>query len=198
VRAAGEISRMLAKVVNPIERDIYEREAAKRLGIDRAVLRGGKVASAQGDTSPTVAVSPSASKNAGPEEMLVTLVARFPQVRRKVVEYGPEKLFGPELLPVVTALLDGERGVDDAKLLELVRDLAIRSSIASLLIDDRILSGMDPDKAFQQCRSALAKGELKGMKSLVRQLAGLDPDSPEYRKLLSEMNHLRNKKSQLS
>jgi DNA primase len=195
VRAAGEISRTLAKVVNPIERDLYEREAAKRLGIDRTVLRGGRVASVP---SPMGAASPSPQKNAGPEEMLVTLVARFPQVRRKVVEYGPDKLFGPELLPVVTALLDGEREVDDARLLELVGDLAIRSSIASLLIDDRILAGMDPDKAFQQCRSALAKEELKDMKSLMRQLAGLDPESPEYRQLLSEMDHLRNKKSQLS
>jgi DNA primase len=130
--------------------------------------------------------------------MLVTLMARYPDVRRQVEVFGPGRLFGPLMLPVAAALLKNAGDVDDSRLLELVEDPEARSRVASLLIDDGQLAGIDADKAFRQCCASLAKEELKDMKSLARQLAGLDTDSAEYRQLLGEIDHLRNKKSKLS
>lgn len=201
VKAAGEIVQILSKVVNPVERELYVREAAKRLGIDQAVLRGGRTASHPPLSRPpeqqTLASRPPATC-AGPEEMLLILMARYPDIRRQVQTFGPEKLFSPLLLPVSAVLLKDSGTVDDACLLELVADPQARSRIAALLIEDGKLADIDADKAYRQCCASLVRGELKDMKSLVRQLAGLDPESAQYRQLLEEIDHLRNKKSKLS
>jgi DNA primase len=199
VRVAGEIAQTLAKVTNPIERELYEREAAKRLGIDRAVLRGGRAPATLRSSPPSP--SPPARprpRMAGPEEMLVTLMARHPEIRRQVVECGMERLFGAALLPVAETLLLEGGTVDDSRLLELVADQEARSRVAALLIDDGQLADIDADKACRQCCASLAREELKDMKSLARELAVLDPESAQYRQLLEEIDHLRNKKSQLS
>jgi DNA primase len=199
VRVAGEIAQTLAKVANPIERELCEREAAKRLGIDRAVLRGGRGPSASPPPSPSS--QPQARSRppvAGPEEMLATLMARYPDIRRQVEDFGPERLFGPQLQPVAVALLKESGVVDDARLLELASDPETRSRLAALLIDDGKLADIDADKAYRQCCASLAREGLKDMKSMVRQLAGLDPESPQYRQLLEEIDLLRNRKSKLS
>lgn len=196
IKAAGEIARMLTKVVNPIERELYEREAAKRLDIDRAVLKqgGGGVSPSQRPLAQPAAVSP---RNAGPEEMLFSLMARFPEVLKRVADHGVEKLFGPSLLPAATTALN-DRPMDSAVLLESIEDAEVRGRVASLLIDEGRLDDIDVEKAFAQCRDAVQKGELKDMKALVRQLAALDPESAEYSELLLKIDHLRNRKSQLS
>lgn len=199
IRVAGEIAQILAKVANPIERELCEREAAKRLGIDRAVLRGGRVPAASTPSStPTPPPVRSRPPVAGPEEMLATLMARYPDIRLQVEGFGPERLFGHQLLPVATALLAESGVVDDARLLELVAEPEARSRLAALLIDDGKLADIDADKAYRQCCASLAREGLKDMKSMVRQLAALDPESPQYRKLLEEIDHLRNRKSKLS
>lgn len=200
VRVAGEVAQTLAKVSNPIEREVYEKEAARRLGMDRKVLRSGGVAPVARRTDERPAALPSRprSTTTGPEEMLLVLMGRFPHIRQAVAGFDPQRLFSQEVRPIAEALMQEPGVIDDAQLLELVTDLPMRSRVAALIIDDAQLAGIDADKAYRQCCAALAKGELKDMKSLVRQLAGLHPDSEEYRQLLAEIDHLRNKKSKLS
>ena len=199
VKAIEELAPRLMKIANPIERDLYVKEIARLLGVDGRQLQNkiGRAPISAVDLAPPVE-----RKRSGiaPEQMLVSLMGKYPQVVKRVRDYGAAKLFGPDLLPVVEAILaqvDAENGVDWGQIMEQVGSAEERSRLAALFMDDSHLDEIDANKAFDQCLQALDRDSLKGLKNLARELAQLDPDSPRYRELLEKMESLRNKKSQL-
>lgn len=201
VAALEELSPHLAKLANPVERDLYVREISRLLGVDeRTMLR--KLG--RGTVSADAVAAPSRERQQagiGSEEMLLALMGKYPDVAERVRVYGVIGLFSASLLPVAETLLArlarGE-GVDWAFILEQVPSPEERGRLAALFVDDRHLAEIeDAQRAFDQCRLALERNSLKGLKELTRELARTDPDSPRYREILEQMETLRNKKSQL-
>lgn len=202
VKVADELAPRLAKLVNPIERELYVKEIARVLGIDvRSLLRTpGGTAGAR----PAPLLRPPAERRprgAGPEEMLLALMARSGEVADRVRRGEAAGLFRPELAPVADAILERHSRraeIDWGELLELVASPEEKGRIAAFLVNDEHLVDVDVHKAFDQCRQALERGGLKRLKELARELAAADPDTPRYRELLAEIEALRNRKSQLS
>jgi DNA primase len=201
VRIVDELAPRLAKIANPVERELYLREVSRVLGIDvRSLLKrmGGGPAAEPG-TQP--ARPQRTMRGAGPEEMLLSLMGRYREVAERVRECGAAGLFRPELLPVADAIVSRtgtDAPIDWGELLELVASPEERGRLAAFLVNDEHLADVDAGKAFDQCRQALERNALKGMKELARELAATDPDTSRYRELLAEIDALRNKKSQLS
>lgn len=201
VRIVDELAPRLARISNPVEQELYAREISRVLGVDvRSLLRKGG-----GGPAPRAAAQPSRperqKRGAGPEEMLLSLMGRYREVAERVREHGAAGLFGPELLPVADAILARSAAgasIEWGELLELVDSPEERGRLAAFLVNDEHLADVDLGKAFDQCRQALERIALKGMKELARELAATDPDSSRYRELLAEVNALRNRKSQLS
>jgi len=201
VKIIEELAPRLMKIANPIERDLYLKEISRQLGVDVGQLRRkiGRAPISAADLTPTVARKKS---GIAPEEMLVSLMGKYPEIVRQVRDYGAENLFGPDLLPVVEAILAQEgpdRGVDWGLIMEQVGSVEERSRLAALFMDDSHLEEIDVNKAFNQCRVSRTRLTLKDRdaKELKRELAQLDSDSARYWEVLKMLDALRNKKSQL-
>ncbi|GLI38433.1 DNA primase [Geobacter hydrogenophilus] len=203
VKVIDEMAPRLARVSNAIERELYAREISRVLGVDvRSLARkiGGSSASVapRDDRS---AARPRRQQGASPEEMLLSLMGRYPEVAERVRNHGVARIFGPQLLPVAEAILErigAGKPVEWGEILDLVEGAEERGRIAAFLVNDDHLADVDVHKAFDQCRAALERNSLGLMKELARELAATDPDSPRYRDLLAEIDALRNRKSQLS
>lgn len=203
VKVVDELAPRLRKIANPVERELYVREIARVLGVDvGSVLRKiGAPASSSATPSPRSVTVPRKQRGAGPEEMLLSLMVRYPEVAGRVRTHGPGLLFGEELLPVAEAILgrlaEGA-AVDWGAILDQVGSPEERGRLAAFLVNDEHLADVDVHKAFDQCRQALERTSLGQVKELAREMAATDPDSPRYRELLAEIDALRNRKSQLS
>ena len=205
VAFVNEVSPRLLKIADPVERALYEKEICRTVGIEQGMLRkkvgsSAPVERAQTRPAPRAESRPE-SRSAGTEEVLLTLMVKFPEVVEKVRQHGAAKLFGSPHLGVAEAILaqaaQGE--VDLPQILEQLESAEERGRLFSLFVEDAHLEDMNAVKAFEQCRQALERGALKGGgKALARELATVDPDSPRYQEILAELEGLRNKKSKLT
>uniref|UniRef100_A0A831UAU1 DNA primase n=1 Tax=Geobacter metallireducens TaxID=28232 RepID=A0A831UAU1_GEOME len=203
VKVIEELTPRLAKVANAIERELYVREIARVLGVDvRSLAR--RIGGAPASVAPRdcrSAAGPRRQQGASPEEMLLSLMGRYPEVAERVRVHGPGRIFGPRFLPVAEAILErlgSGKAVEWSELLDLVEAPEERGRIAAFLVNDDHLADVDVHKAFDQCRAALERNSLGRLKELARELAAAEPDTPRYRELLAEIDALRNRKSQLS
>jgi len=202
VQVVEELAPHLKKLGNPVERDLYVREIARLLGInERALTRKvGGAAVAAGEFSRQRDAKKSGTT---PEDMLLALMGKYPEVAGKVADYGPANLFPEGLLPLAEAIItqSGEgSGIDWALILDRVGSPEEKSRLAALFVDERHLEELDPGKAFEQCRLTRKRALLKeeDPKALQRELAQLDPDSERFVEVLKKLDDLRNRKSQLS
>jgi len=198
VAVIDELTPFLAKIANPVERDLYVREIARVLGVDeRPLLRKlGRGAVTASDLAPGRVRQKSGM---GSEEMLLALMGKYPELAVRVREIGPSELFSPAHLPIAETILaqqDAGSGVDWGFILEQVMSPEERSRLAALFVADAHLEEIDPHKAFDQCLATLERNSFKDMKSLARELAQVEPESPRYRELLEQMESLRNRKSE--
>jgi len=196
VAFVNEVAPRLLKIADPVERALYEKEISRAVGIDQGMLQQ-KVGIAAPRPKPQAKPE---LRTAGTEEVLLTLMVKFPEVVERVREHGAVKLFSAAHLGVAEAILgQSEAGeVDLPLILEQLESPEERARLFSLFVEDAHLEDMNALKAFEQCRQTLERGALKGGgKALARELATVDPDSPRYREILAELEGLRNKKSKL-
>jgi DNA primase len=198
VAFVNEVAPRLLKITDSLERQLYEREICRAVGIDQGMLRQKVGVAPAARPQPR----PAARETAGTEEVLLTLMVKFPEVVSRVREVGAGSLFSAGHLGVAQAILaqSAEGGeVDLPAVLEQLESPEERARLSSLFVEDAHLEDIDAIKAFEQCRQTLERGALKGGgKALARELAQLDPESPRYREILLELENLRNKKSKLS
>lgn len=191
----------LMKIANPIERDLYLKEISRMLGVDLRQLQN-KIGRSPISTADLASPPERKKRGIGPEEMLVSLMGKYPEVVKRVREYGAANLFGPDLLPVVETIMtqtDAGSEVDWGVIMEQVGSAEERSRLAALFMNDCHLEEIDANKAFDQCRMSRDRSTLKDkdVKELKRELAQLDSDSERYWEILKILDALRNKKSQL-
>ena len=192
----------MKKIGNPVERDLYQKEIARVLGInERALARkiGGAAVAAEEFSPPQRGKKKSGT---GTEDMLLALMGKYPEVAGKVAAYGVANLFPAEFLPVAEAIIAQScegGGIDWGLILDRVGSPEERSRLAALFVDERHLEEIDPAKAFEECRQTRERTLLKGQdqKALQRELAQLDSDSERYWEIMRTLNALRKKKSQL-
>jgi len=196
VAFVNEVSPRLLKIADPVERGLYEKDICRAVGIDQAMLRkkiGIPAPPARAQVKP-------APRNAGTEEVLLTLMVKFPEVVLRVREHGADKLFSAAHLAVAEAILEqtAQGDIDLPLILERMESPEERGRLFSLFVEDAHLEDMNAVKAFEQCLQTMERGALKGGgKALARELATVDPDSPRYLEILAELEGLRNKKSKL-
>lgn len=203
VKIVDELAPRLAKVGNDIERELYVREMSRVLGVDaRSLVR--RIGGSGSPVSPAAhrgAAQVRRQRGADPEEMLLSLMGRYPEVAGMVKNHGPGRIFRERLLPAAGAILErvaAGKPVEWGEILDLVEGAEERGRLAAFLVNDEHLVDVDVHKAFEQCCAALERNSLGRVKELARELAATDPDVPRYRELLAEIDALRNRKSQLS
>ena len=195
VAFVNEVAPRLQKIADPVERELYEKEICRRVGVEQGMLRRKGVI-----VAPPQRPQPKPeSRNRGTEEVLLTLMVKFPEVVEKVREYGVARLFGASHLGVAEAILaqSAQGDIDLPLILEQLDSPEERARLFSLFVEDAHLEDMNALKAFEQLRLSLEREALKGTKALAREWATVDPESPRYLEIQSELEELRNKKSKL-
>lgn len=201
VAFVNEVAPRLQKIVDPVERALYEKDICRSVpGVEPAMLRSkSPVAVPEAKPQPRgQAKAQSASSRT--EDVLLTLMVKFPEVVEKVRDFGPEKLFASAHRGIAESLIahSAEGDPDLARLLEQVEPESERMRLMALFVEDAHLEDLNPIKAFEQCCQALQRRALKGDgKALARELAAVEPDSPRYLEILAELEQLRSKKSKL-
>ncbi len=199
VKIVEELAPRLMKVANPIERELYLKEISRVLGVDERLLlrKIGRAPVSAADVAPARGRK---EKGLGTEEMLLALMGKYPEVAGKVAEYGVDKLFHADLLPVAEAVVartEAGEDVDWALILEHVGSAEERSRLAAILVNDEHLEGVNALKMFDELRVSRERLSLKEIEGLKRELLTEEPGSDRYRDILQKIDTLRNKKSQL-
>ncbi|UFS72463.1 DNA primase [Geomonas sp. RF6] len=196
-----EVAPRLMKMANPVERSLYEKEVCRAVGIDLRTLHKRMGVTPEPVRAPVrPAPRPVREKpGGGIEETLLSLMVKFPEVAERVAQQGVETLFSPAYAELAGDIVAqrGHESIDVAQVVEKVANPQERARLFSLFVADAHLEGINPLKAFEECRLALQRGALKGVKELARELATVEPESPRYAELLAQIDLLRNKKSKL-
>jgi len=191
-----ELTPRLGKIADQVERDLYVREIARVLAIEESDVRRktGRAAA----PSP---VKARVNRVVGAEEMLLSLMGKYPEIVHLVADFGPERIFSPALVPmaedIVSRVVAGV-AVDWSEILGRVVSGEERSRLAALLVEEDHLEAMDVRKAFEQCCQTLEKIALKEIRALRMRLAQTDPDSDEFQELLKRIDSLRARKSRMT
>ncbi len=202
VKFLEELVPRLEKMTNPVERDLYIKEVSRLIGVEENIILKRLKIKGTPLLRNAQAISKDKGKSGiGAEEMLLSLMGKFPQVAEKVKDFGISRLFCEELVPVAEGILmqvSTGSEVDWPKILGQVSSSEEKNRLASLFIDDGHLEDIDAEKAFDQCRLVLERAALREMKDLAKQLHVAEHGSDRYFELLRKIDSLRNRKSRLS
>lgn len=202
VRVIDELAPRFRKIADPVERDLYEKEICRLLGISPHAFRkrlGGMELSVK-DVQRT---QPPGSSRIGDtrQETLLSLMVRYPEARAEIRDCGADSLFeGPylELAQLLSSTLaDGEDVQVLGRLTEEIENAECKMILSRLLVSDDHLSDINWRDVFNHCRLSKEKKALSSMKDIAAQLAVLEPDSEEYAALLQQADALRTRKSRL-
>ena len=178
----NEVASKLPLIGDPVERELYEKDICKAVGIEHGTLQKklGVV--------PTLAEEPRlgpTSTGVQAENVLLQLMVQSPNLVVKARDYGVGRLFHGAHLVVAQAILDqaaqGEV-VDISLVLEQLDSQ--QEEFFALFVEDAKLEPADANKAFGECLQLLKRRALMGgSKNLARELAMIAEDSPRYQEI---------------
>lgn len=211
VRLMDEIAPRFKRIADPVERDLYEKEVCRLLGVDLSAFRKRlagergipRPAPQPGATTTTVATPPAKPRDRIQESLLL-LLANYPGARDEARKTGLLELLDLQHRPLAEALL-AEAGHETdpdtlwQRVFACLDDPAHKELGARLLMADQHLAGMDDWRtAFTDCRQRLQQaGGVKELKQVVSRLASMTSEHPDYQQLLERANELRKRKSEI-
>jgi len=206
VRLMDEIIPRFQRIKDPVERDLYQKEICRLLGVDLQAFRrrlAGQRDQQQPAAQRQAATKPVAQTVArdSTQETMLGLLAAYPEARLEIRTLDLQQLFDQQHLPLAQAILAAGEGEHDGPLwpevLARLEQQQQKELVARLLIQDQHLAGIDWRAALRQCLKRQKQGETRGLKQIALRLATLPEDSEEYQELLKTADQLRNQKSAL-
>lgn len=206
VRLMDEIIPRFQRIKDPVERDLYQKEICRLLGVDLQAFR--RRLAGQRDQQQPPAQRQAAAKPAtqtivrdNTQETMLGLLAAYPEARLEIRSLDLHQLFDQQHLPLAQAILAAGEEEQDGPLwpevLARLEQEQQKELVARLLIQDQHLAGIDWRAALRQCLKRQKQGETRGLKQIALRLATLPEDSEEYQELLKTADQLRNQKSAL-
>jgi DNA primase len=201
VRIIDEIAPRFRKIADPVERDLYEKEICRLIGITSHAFR--KRLGGMNITSRDLVGDKSTTKPQGDsrQETLLSLISRYPEARQKVSSDGVDQLFDGYYLELARLMLDalpvGEDSQALSLLMEQIENPEIKVILSKLLVSDEHMADIDWRQAYEQCQRGREKKALSSIKDIAARLAILEPNCEEYVMLLQQADELRSRKSRL-
>jgi DNA primase len=201
VRIIDELLPRFKKIADPVERDLYEKEICRLLGITTHAFRkrmGGMTLTAR-DTGSEQNTTPLQGDPI--QETLLALMCGYPEARALAGATGIRNLFDGFYLELAQLVIDTMANTDDAQALSHVTDSIenpeVRMLLSRLLVSDAKMADINWRAAFDNCLRSREKQAVLSIKGIIAQLAVLDPDSAEYGELLRKADALRTRKSKI-
>lgn len=205
VRLLDEIIPRFQRIKDPVERDLYQKEVCRLLGVDLQAFRR-RLAGQRSDQQTIQRQAPTSqaqhTKRRDPtQETLLGLLAMYPDARRELQTIDLHPLFDQSHLPLAMAILEAgsenREGSIWTDVLARLEDEQQKELVARLLVQDQHLVDIDWRSALRQCLKRQEKGRTGELKQMALRLATLPEDSDEYQELLKSADQLRNRKSAL-
>jgi DNA primase len=201
VRVIDELQPRFKKIADPVERDLYEKEICRLLGITAHAFRkrmGGMNLSSR-DLSG--GQGQAEHKGDQTQETLLALLMNYPEACVEAKRTGADSLFEGEYLELARLVLDTLNEDDTAQALSrLPEDAAgpgARMLLSRLLVSDAHLVDIDWRTVFDNCLRSREKRAVVTIRDIAAQLALHDSDSAEYAALLQQADALRTRKSKI-
>jgi len=202
VRIIDELLPRFKKIADPVERDLYEKEICRLLGITAHAFRkrmGGMVLTVRDTTAGEPRRSPVTGDPV--QETLLALICSYSEARTQAVASGMENLFEGDYLELARLVIDTMANTDDAQALSHLSDSIenpeVRTLLSRMLVSDAQMADINWRSAFDNCLRTREKKAILPIREIAAQLAVLDPDSPEYLALLKKADALRTRKSKI-
>jgi len=201
VRVIDEIIPRYRKIADPVERDLYEKEVCRLLGITVHAFRkrlGGMSLTAR-DSLDQQQNRPTSGDPT--QETLLSLLLDHPEAREEAVRCGLASLFSDDYLAVAQHLIAAEaengsvRAADN--LAESLETGEQRSLLSRIQVSDMRVAENEWRSVYDQCARSREKKQVSSIKGIAARLAALDSSSDEYRQLLEQADSLRSRKSKL-
>ena len=176
-RLADEVTRMLAKVANPLDRDLLARRAADLLGIREELLRrqaGGAKASGTRVSASSDGVlhgSPQSAREGSlgedrAESALVALMLRFPSVVDSLRQQPMDKLVTDKWRDVIRRIL--ENGDVEVGVLTDGLSGELSAEISALVLKGQEIDEQERDRMTADCLFFLQRRYLKRLEQELR------------------------------
>lgn len=201
VRVIDEIVPRFRKIADPVERDLYEKEICRLMGITAHAFRkrmGGMNLSAQDSrTDPKQESAPLDNS----QETLLAVMVNYPDARVEVVRTGVENMFNGNHLELARILLDALADGEDVHVLSHLADSIenpeLKTMLSRILVSDGQMADIEWRDVFRHCSRSREKRELSSIRDIALRLAVLDAGSEEYAALLKQADTLRTRKYKL-
>ena len=182
----NEVASKLPLIGDPIERELYEKEICKAVGIDHGTLQKklGVV--------PAQAAEPRlgpASTSVQAENLLLKIMVQSPALVVNVRDYGVGRLFHGAHLVVAQAILD-QAAQGEVQISPILEQLdSQQEEFFALFVEDTRLDTVDANKAFGECLQFMKRKALMGG-GLAEELAMAAEDSPRYLEIHQALHHI--------
>lgn len=203
VRIIDELLPRFRKIADPIERDLYEKEICRLLGITVHAFRkrNGGISLVKKDLT----FSPSTddiTKGDPAQETILALACIYPEAREKIVHAGIANILDGDYLKLASHILSYSDDAGDTPILwqglcEKIEDPALQTIFSRILISEGVMTDIDWSIALENCLRSREKKNLSSMKEIAARLAVIKSDSPEYMELIQRADELRTRKSKI-
>jgi DNA primase len=202
VRIVDELIPRFRKIVDPLERELYEKEVCRLLGINSHAFRkrlGGLTVT---DRDLSSVQASHAHLGDVRQETLLALMWRYAEARAEISIVGVEKLFAGMYLELANFMLQEMKGGEDTQalghFLEKTESPEHRVILSRLFVSDGHLEDVNWRDVFDSCQRGREEKAIRfSNKDIAARLAVLEPGSEEYAALLQQADSLRTRKSKL-
>lgn len=205
VRLMDEIIPRFQRIKDPVERDLYQKEICRLLGIELQAFRR-RLSGQRGEAHPAKLGQPEKpARVAVPrditQETLLGILTIYPEARQELSGKPLQQIFDQRHLPLAEAIIAvGKQQTEEPLWPELLASLEHEEQkelAARLLVQDQHLADIDWQSALRQCLKRQEQGRTRELKQIALRLATLPEDSDEYQDLIKSADQLRNQKSAL-
>lgn len=201
VRIIDDIVPRFRKIADSIERDLYEKEICRLLGITAHAFRKRMGGEKHSHHNSTASQSTTMQPVDNVQDTLLALLLNYPDARDEIVRVGLESVFRDDYLELACLVLERLSGSEDRQLLsqlaESLEKPEQKTLFSRIMVSDGHLADIEWRAVFDQCTRSHEKKQLASIKDIAARLAVLDPGCDEYGLLLKQADSLRTRKSKL-
>lgn len=202
VRIIDEVLPKFRKIADPIERDLYEKEICRLLGITLHAFRKRSIGRNISRSDMTAIPTDEAVNRAdSAQETMLSLICAYPDAADRVESLGINSLFDGDYLLLADKICQSKLALHEDTALqhisESLENEKLRSIFSKILVSEAIMADVDWKIALEHCIRSRKKKALSSIKDIAARLSTVEPDSPEYHELLKAADALRTKKSEI-
>ena len=201
VRIIDDIVPRFRKIADSVERDLYEKEICRLMGITvhafRKRMGGGNLTHQETAGNQSKTLLPGSNI----QDTLLALLLNYTEARAEIVRTGLETIFTDDYLELARLVTNNLSDSDDSQALTQLSDKidepGLKTLFSRIMVSDSYLADIEWRSVFDQCTRSYEKKQLSSIKDIAARLAVLEPESDEYGLLLKQADSLRSRKSKL-